>query len=274
MQKFIKNFKYYFLGLLLAATIFVWYAVFAESREGLEICFLDVGQGDSELVRLPGGVDILIDGGQADERAVREIERILPFFDRYIDLVIMTHAEADHFGGLIDVLARYTVGAFLWNGVRGTAASLVDLEEKLAEHEVRVAELVAGDRIRYKEATFHVVWPDASRAERLTGNDASLVITAHIGGVKALFTGDIGSAVEYKVYETLYKVDVLKVAHHGSKYSSSPEFLERVASRIAVIEVGENGYGHPAPETLKRLTDAGARTYRTDRDGTIVIPLE
>ncbi|OGG37591.1 hypothetical protein A2110_00195 [Candidatus Jorgensenbacteria bacterium GWA1_54_12] len=236
--------------------------------------FLNVGQGDSELIRLPGGIDILVDGGRADERAVREIERILPFFDRYIDLVVMTHAEADHFGGLTDVLARYKVGAFLWNGVRGTAASLADLEEKLAEHQVRVAELAAGDRIRYGETVFYVIWPDASRAERLTGNDASLVMLAHVGGVKAFFTGDIGSAVEYKVYETLYRVDVLKVAHHGSKDSSSLEFLEKIRPNIAVIEVGENSYGHPAPETLKRLADAGARIYRTDRDGTVVIPLE
>lgn len=242
---------------------------------GAGLYFLNVGQGDSELVRTEGGADVLIDGGPPNMRAVKELERILSFFDRSVDVVVMSHAQADHFGGLVEVLRRYRVGVFVWNGVPGTAASLVDVEAELMAHDIPVVELHAGDVIRHGGDTFSVVWPPPER-RAADLNDAALVLLADVSGTRALFTGDISAPVEREMLarsRTLFEggIDVLKVAHHGSGYSTSAEFLTATCPRVAVVEVGENRYGHPAAETLERLAGAGAAVYRTDMDGTVII---
>ena len=151
--------------------------------------FLNVGEGDSELVRMPGGVDILIDGGLPNGAVIRELEGILPFYDRYIDIVVMSHAQADHFGGLIDVFERYKIGAFVWNGVKGTAQSLADLEKEIMKQDTKVIELAAGDRIRCGSHEISVLWPAAGSERETDINETSLVLLAQIDGARALFTG-------------------------------------------------------------------------------------
>lgn len=237
------------------------------------VYFLDVGQGDSELIVLPGGVNILVDGGPPNGRALEEIGRILPFTDRYIDLVVMSHPQLDHFGGLIDIMERYRIGTFLYSGRKGEASALAELEEMINEDNIPHVILKKGDRIKYGEYVIEVLSPEKELSDEI--NDDSLVLKLDMGNSTFLFAGDIGPGAEKKLVESLGDIDVLKVAHHGSKNSSSEEFLNVARPRVSVIEVGENNYGHPDEEVIERLENIGSRIYRTDRDGTVrILPLD
>jgi competence protein ComEC len=256
--------------LLVSLDVLVWRTIiFAKTSDNLEIYFLSVGQGDSELVVLPGGVQVLIDGGKGNY-AVQELTLILPFFDRYLDLVILSHPEIDHFLGLIEVLRNYQVGTFISNGRPGTADSWPVLAETLNKEKIPKVSLAAGDKICYQENCFNILSPTK---EFLTGretNDSGLVMRFSAGGSQTLFTGDTGEKVEdflIKNYDV--RTDILKVSHHGSKFSTSQKFLAASQPRLAFIEVGKNNYGHPTQEVLSRLASIGSAIYRTDTDGTI-----
>ncbi len=263
------------VGLLLCLDIFVWRTIiFVESSDKLEIYFLDVGQGDSELVVLPGGIQILIDGGKGNW-ATQELTSILPFFDRYLDLVILSHPEIDHFLGLIEVLKNYQVGAFISNGRPGIADSWSALAEILNNEKIPSVSLAAGDKICYRENCFDVLSPTKDFLKSKETNDSSLVMKLSALNSQILFPGDIGEKVEdFLIKNYDLKTDILKVSHHGSKFSTSREFLATSQPQLAFIEVGQNSYGHPTQEVLSRLAAVGAAIYRTDRDGTIkmVIP--
>jgi competence protein ComEC len=258
---------------VLVITLFVFICLFFNYlflSPASAVYFLDVGQGDSEFLILPDGVNILIDGGPPNGKALEEISNILPFTDRYIDLVIMTHPELDHFGGLIDVLERYKTGAFLYNGRKGTSLALSELEEKVNNNVDQRVILEKGDKIRYKNYVIEIISPE--KDEYLKNlNDGSLVFKLNTGNSTFLFTGDIGSVVEKDLIGNLGNIDVLKVAHHGSKYSSSNNFLNITKPKVSIIEVGENSHGHPAEEILDKLKSINSQVYRTDQDGTIKV---
>jgi len=258
--------------LLLTLDVFVWRTIFAvRASNNLEIYFLDVGQGDSELVILPGGIQVLIDGGKGN-RVVQELTSILPFFDRYLDLVILSHPETDHFLGLIDVLKNYRVGAFIYNGRQGAADSWPVLIESLRDKKISAVTLAAGDRICYRENCFNVLSPTADFLKSKETNDSSLVMELSAAGVRTLFTGDIGEKIEnFLTKNYTLKIDILKVGHHGSKFSTGQKFLASILPRLAFIEVGKNSYGHPTKEVLARLASIGAQIYRTDNNGTVKI---
>lgn len=258
--------------LLLILDVFVWRTIFAvRASNNLEIYFLDVGQGDSELVILPGGIQVLIDGGKGN-RVVQELTSILPFFDRYLDLVILSHPETDHFLGLIDVLKNYRVGAFIYNGRQGAADSWPVLIESLRDKKISAVTLAAGDRICYRENCFNVLSPTADFLKSKETNDSSLVMELSAAGVRTLFTGDIGEKIEnFLTKNYTLKIDILKVGHHGSKFSTGQKFLASILPRLAFIEVGKNSYGHPTKEVLARLASIGAQIYRTDNNGTVKI---
>lgn len=260
--------------------VLVWQRVVAARITGqLELHFLDVGQGDSQLILLPapGGrgksVSVLIDGGQPNGRAVRELARLLPAGGRRIDLVIMTHPQLDHFGGLIEVLKTYEVGAFVGTGRKGTASAYEELRKTILDRQVPYVRVSEGDRIRYRDSTLAVLRPSSDQLESAELNNTSIVAILEHGEVRALFTGDIGAADEQNLLArgADVRAQVLKVAHHGSRFSSSAPFLEAVRPAVAVIEVGKNSYGHPTPQAMDRLEAAGARVLRTDRDGTVSI---
>lgn len=243
--------------------------------QDLMLYFLDVGQGDSELMVLPGGVKILIDGGPATRRAVEQLGNILPQTDRYIDIVMLSHPQLDHFGGLIEVLKRYRVGAFISNGRSGTTAAYDDLEKMIAQNTVPMTALKQGDAIRYGESRLDIIWPtDAALADKELNNTS--MVTEFTGkNVKALFTGDIESITENALVRAgLSSVDVLKVPHHGSKTSTSENFLASLRPKVAAIEVGKNNYGHPTPMVLNRLEKYGVNAYRTDRNGTVKLLID
>lgn len=259
------------IAALLISDVFVWVTVAKGfSVNNLELDFFSVGQGDSEMVVLPGGVKMLIDGGPPNGKVLEGLGKVLAPQDRYIDLVMMSHPQLDHFGGLIEVLERYRVGAFLTNGQEGSAPAFEDLKETLAGRGIRVVTLGAGDKISWNGSYFYVLSPTAELLKSKEVNDATLVVELLSNSIRALFTGDAGEKVEGELAKISgLNADILKVSHHGSKYSSSPGFLDKLGPKIAVIEVGRNSYGHPTPEALGRLGNVGARVFRTDTDGSI-----
>ena len=250
--------------------IFIWgQIVFGGSNENLEVYFLDVGQGDSELIVLPGNVKILIDGGP-NNKILKELSSVLKPTDRYIDLVILSHPELDHFSGLTDVLKRYQVGAFVSNGRRGNAPAFRDLEKIIKENKIAAVVLAENDKIKYLKNSFNVLSPSKNLLQSAELNDTTLVMKFENEEVKILFTGDIGENIEeFLIKKYDLSADVLKVAHHGSKFSTGENFLKKATPKISVIEVGKNSYGHPTAETLNGLASIGAQIFRTDKDGTI-----
>ncbi|OGY60597.1 MAG: hypothetical protein A3G58_00150 [Candidatus Colwellbacteria bacterium RIFCSPLOWO2_12_FULL_46_17] len=254
---------------LIGFNLFVWYYVLTGEQDDLDIYFLDVGQGDSELVILPGDVRVLIDGGP-DKSVLFELSQILPKTDRYIDLVVMTHAQLDHFGGLYDVVDRYKVGAFISTGREGESEAWKEFEELLQEKKIPVILLGAGDGIRYKDSNFIVLSPDQALLNNQEINESSLVVELFSEGAKSLFTGDVGFETENFLADTYdIDTDILKVPHHGSRFSSGLNFLREATPGVSIIEVGKNSFGHPTEAALSRLRSAGSSIYRTDEDGTV-----
>ena len=256
--------------LFLALDVLVWKTIiFVKSSDNLEIYFLSVGQGDSELAILPGGIKVLIDGGP-NNKILDDLALILPPTDRYIDLVINSHPHPDHFIGLINVLKNYKVGAFIYNGRDGGIPAWQELLKIIDANKVPKLVLAADDKIHYQDSEFDIISPDNNFVSKKDLNETSLVTLLKDKTFKALFVGDIGVKLEkYLADKYDLKVNVLKVGHHGSKYSSSDNFLAEASPQITGIEVGKNSYGHPTKETLARLASIGAQVYRTDADGTI-----
>lgn len=267
MQKVAKNFKWFFVGVLFLATFFVWYAVYAESRQELEVYFLDVGQGDAILIHAPSGNQVLIDAGP-NKAVLGELAKVMPFYDRTIDMVIESHPDSDHIGGLPEILSRYEVGAVMESGVNTDSVIYTEIEKLIAEKNIKKVLARRGTRVVLENSGYlDILFPDRDVAGMDT-NDASIIAKLQYGGRSFLFTGDSPQKME-KYLVSLDKenldADVLKVGHHGSKTSSSQEFLGYVSPEYAVISVGkENKYGHPHQEVLDRLIQFGAKILRTD----------
>lgn len=237
--------------------------------------FLNIGQGDSELIELAGGVHVLIDGGPSGKALLENLANVLPPTKKYIDLIVMTHPQVDHFGGFIDVLKNYDVGAFISSGRKADVSAYPELHDLLEKNQVPYIQVKEGDSIKYGDVTLSVLSP--SSQDLLSGefNDTAIVLLLETPEFKALYTGDIGDNIEKKLAEKYdIDVDVLKVAHHGSKFSSSVEFLKEVSPQFSIIEVGKNTYGHPTAEALKRLKEFGDKIFRTDKEGIIKIVME
>lgn len=226
--------------------------------------FFDVGQGDSELV-LCEGVRILIDTGK-DAKASEQLEKL---FDdkKYIDILILTHNDTDHVEGTYAVLNRFAVGVVLVGN--GDGEDWSDIMRFAGQKNIPIIPIDRGDVIEYKEMRMTVLWPDPLYEAR-DDNEKSLVLKYTYGGYAVLFTGDITGEAE-RIIAKLYdmRADVLKVAHHGSKFSSSDEFLLAVSPALSIIEVGKNSYGHPTRDVLDRLKKHGSSVLRTDESGTI-----
>ena len=226
--------------------------------------FFDVGQGDSELLNF-GPVQMLIDGGPPNGKALKALERALGSNDRYIDLIFLTHPHLDHFGGLIDVMNRYQIGKFITDGTTNKAPAYKNLQRPAMA-------LGEGDSITYGDYKLSILGPNKTERSDPDPNKASLVIMLEGPDTRILYVGDAHADNEDRLRKQYkLKADVLKVGHHGSRFSSSEAFLKELKPKIAVIEVGKNSYGHPAPQTLARLDMIGAKTYTTLNHGTIKI---
>jgi competence protein ComEC len=266
-------------ALLLIALLFgngwVWHAILAKPTAAYSISFLDVGQGDSTLLTM-GNVQMITDFGP-DGKVVDSLGRAIPKEDRYIDLVAVTHPEQDHFGGLAELLKHYTVGAVIWTGrdrPRGESVNWDALLAVIKEKHIPMVRVGEGDQIAYGSSTVAILSPDPLLLGGGERNDAALVSKVTTPDFTALLTADIGQAVEtYVAGKFDVSADILKVAHHGSRYSSGDLFLQSVNPTLAVIQSGKgNTYGHPHEEALDRIaSDTSATVLRNDQLGTITI---
>jgi len=263
------------LAVLLAlASAFLWLAVTAPVSGRLTITFLDVGQGDAILIEAPEGQRILVDGGPSGEAITAALSRNLPFYDRRIDLVVLTHPQADHLGGLPAVLENYDVHAVLADPVPADTAFYDVWTQSIRAAGLAVTPAGRGQTIDLDGAELTVLNPgaDVTAADAAYLNDTSVVLRLTMGGVSFLLTGDISERAESTIVRSgvYLQADVLKVAHHGSRTSTSPLFLRRVRPLIDVISVGaDNRFGHPAPDVLHRLQDD--TVLRTDLNGDVTV---
>lgn len=261
--------------LLLLGGMLCWLALTQPTGGRLSVTFLDVGQGDAILIQGPQGQRVLVDGGPGPEPIEQALSRNLPFDSRRIDLVVLTHPQADHMAGLLTVLDRYRVGAVLDNAMPGGTALSDEWEAALRDSGVPVTIADRGQSVDLGDgAMLQVLSPDLSDPLLPTEdlNTASTVVRVSMGQTSFLLTGDLDKPGEDALIRsgTDLQSTVLKVGHHGSNSSSSPEFLERVDPAIDVIEVGAgNHYGQPTSGVLDRLSDNGGIVYRTDEDGDV-----
>ncbi|MAF79490.1 hypothetical protein CL629_00175 [bacterium] len=243
-----------------------------QDKNLLQIYFLSVGQGDSELIILPGGAKILIDGGPSNKKVLQELSKILSPFDRKIDLISTSHPQQDHIGGLPEIIERFKTSALISNGVENTIGAYKALNETTEKHKLQNITLAQGDKIKYKDSRITVVHPTHKTVEKDV-NESSLVLLLESASTTTLFTGDISKSIEKNLtrFGLVNEIDILKIAHHGSKNSSDKTFLKQTSPKIAVIEVGKNSYGHPASVTLKNLEALRTKIYNTNTQGTIKI---
>lgn len=266
--------------ILLTLTLCIWYAAIREDARGLlTVSFLDVGQGDSIFIRAPSGRQVLIDGGPGTG-VLRELSRVMPWYDRTIDVVIPTHPDADHIGGLIDVLARYRTDIIIQSSVEGDTKTFAAFNAAAAEEAARDEVAMRGQIVDLGGGAYlQILFPDRL-VPHVDTNDGCVVARLVYGATAFMLSCDASQSVEKYLVAlastslgtsgSSLRSNVLKAGHHGSKTSSSPLFLGYVAPEYGIYSRGcDNKYGHPAPETTARFAQFGIPTFDTCKDGTI-----
>ncbi len=268
-------------GLVLAVAIAA--TAYARHPDGrVHISVLDVGQGDAILVEGDSGSRMLIDGGPDPDRLIVELDARFPPWDRRIDVLILSHPHEDHAGGLPRLIRSYRIDRIFEPGMLGPGPAYRAFRGGLALHARTPEILSTGDELRLDSIGFKVLWPDRAAVPRLPAdggtsiNNVSIVLLGTFGAQRFLLAGDIEEEIDpVLIARGLPRVDLLKVAHHGSRTSSTGAFLDAVRPRVAIVSVGAvNPYGHPAPETLARIEARGAQLYRTDRNGSVEATLD
>lgn len=273
-----KAFKLIVLSLLVA-TALVWFVVLQGGSQGnlLKVYYLNIGQGDATLIEAPNGNQVLIDGGPGDGSILKALGEVMPVYDHSIDVVIATHPDADHIGGLPDVLDRYSVSQFIESGNIGKTATYKKLEETVSSKVPRHDVAKRGDRLvldKNRQIYLGILYPDKD-VSNIESNTASVVTRLTYGNKHFIFSGDAPRLVEQHLVQIDsegLKSDVLKAGHHGSRTSSDPIYVKVVSPTYAVISAGlKNKYGHPHKETLQTLDSLGIKVLRTDELGNIEI---
>lgn len=268
-----KKRKIIYSGILLLfvlAIIFSW-IIFKNSQNFLSVHFLDVGQGDSILIS-QGGNQIIIDGGPSGQKIMEKLGTYIPFWDREIEVILITHPDSDHIEGFVEVLKNYKVDAVIETGVQSDSQIYAELQKIIEEKNIPKIKSARGTEIKISEKNKLEILnsTDENAAMQKETNSSSIVSKLYAGNEEFLFTGDLPSEKESSLFGSDLSADVLKVAHHGSKYSTSLEFLNKVNPRDSIISVGKNSYGHPTAELLDRLRNKKANIFRTDEKGDII----
>jgi competence protein ComEC len=271
---FKKSFKYsisifgIIVVIALGTMIWFWYRDFSDTK----VIFLDVGQGDAILIS-QGSNQMLIDGGRSGKILLERLSEYMPFWDHSLEVVVATHPDEDHIGGLVDAVNAYTVGVFLDTKVKSDTMVYKALQEAKSTHQVKNVETFSGLSVKFPDGgiieTLHPFESLANYQSKDTNVTSIVMKLTTTSGKTFLFTGDVPNDQEALL--NVGKIDVLKAGHHGSKYASSSEFLEKLSPYDAILSVGANNrYGHPAPETLDRLRNHHVHIFRTDTQGSIL----
>ena len=280
LKKYSQYYPWIFIGALVVLVFCLWAVVYSQTPQGkLVVAVMDVGQGDSIYIESPTGVQVVIDGGP-DNSILRDLPKVMHPFDRSIDVLIETHPHADHIQGFIDLLHRYSIGAFIEPGVVYGGQDVDTLEKEILDEHIprfiarRGTVLTLGGG-----AELDILYPDqdVTHLPEPKVHEGTVVARLVYGQTSVLLMGDAPQDVEDKLLLaegtstlTELKSDILKVGHHGSKTSSGQKFLEVVRPKEALISVGaHNKYGHPTQDALDRLASVGAEVLRTDQVGTI-----
>ncbi|MDP1834212.1 MAG: ComEC/Rec2 family competence protein [Candidatus Moranbacteria bacterium] len=246
---------------------------YGKSQE-LKVIFLDVGQGDAILIS-QGSSQILIDGGPDGQVLMEKLGRYVPFWDREIEMVVATHPDQDHIEGLLEVMKNYKIDALVEGTEQSESQLYKNYENLIAQKQIQKIEAEAGLKIKLDRAEIEILNPPAE-APAGTVKDTnmySIVARLVFGQNSFLFTGDLPDTEEKKLLQKNVDLSaqVLKVAHHGSKYATTGEFLDKVKPDVAIISVGRNNrFGHPADEALGRLKERKINIFRTDEKGDVI----
>lgn len=238
----------------------------AKVNENFSVSFIDVGQADSVLIR-NGNYNMLIDAGNNEDG-----EKLVNYFKSLgieeFTYVFATHPHEDHIGGMDDIINNFKIDNYYMPNKLSTTKTFMDVLDALDRRNLKYMVPNKGDTLKLGDANIKVIYPGDDKSNI---NDSSIVLKVTYGKNSFLLTGDATSNVERKIYNEDIKSDVLKVAHHGSSYSSTDVFLDKVKPYYAVISVGKNNiYNHPSNKTLEKLNKRNIKVYRTDLDGTIV----
>ncbi len=267
--------KWFSNGLILLALLALFFGLllwhFSILDHRTEVVFLNVGQGDAILI-MQGSHQILIDGGRSGKELLARLGRHVPFWDRQIEVVIATHPDADHIGGFPALLRTYRVNQVLTTGAESETETSRLFEEAVRTHTGAAPQRIfrGAELLLSRGGTLTVEYPLAPLTGVVTDgdtNEGSVVARFVYGETSFLLTGDLPREEVFLPNEE--PATILKAAHHGSRYSTSEVFLERIRPKEVVISVGENRYGHPAPDVLERVEKMGARIRRTDTEGDI-----
>ena len=261
--------------LLFILNLFSWYFVFEFSEDPyLKVYFFDVGEGDAILIQTPFRNQILIDGGPS-QTILKKLSKTMPFWDKTIEVLILTHSDKDHLTGQVSLLKHYQIENLIWNGVESETIEYKQWKDLVQRKQIRILLAQNCNKVKEKDLILTFLWPkNLANFKSKNSNDLSIVTHLKYFHNSFLFTGDISSVGEKEIIslwdQATLKSQVLKVAHHGSKYSTSEEFLSKVQPEFAVISVGKNNpYSHPHFPTLENLKKHGTTIFRTDINGDI-----
>ncbi|KND48037.1 MAG: competence protein ComEC [Parcubacteria bacterium C7867-006] len=266
--------RWYILVFLIILSTLIWFAVFHENRQGiLTFEVLNIGQGDALWIESPTGVQVLVDGGP-NNTLMKEISKVMPWYDRHIDMLVVTNPDKDHFEGFISLLKKYSVDVVLEPGTENNTDTYKTLEKEIDDKKIpkvlarrgQVVDLGGG-------AYLQILFPDRD-VSGLSSNDGSLVMKLVYGETTVMLTGDSTEKIEHYLVsmdgEGL-KSTILKAGHHGSRTSSSEEYVSAVNPEWTVISSGiKNDYGHPHKETIETMQKLKILTYDTCNNGRII----
>lgn len=274
-MKKIIGFSLFIVTLLFG--LFVWqYQAFYDGK--LHLIFCDVGQGDGIFIKTPSNTYIVVDGGP-DDSILSCLSSHMPFWERTIDLMILTHPHADHMIGFLPVLERYKVTHFVTENIKNDTTEFKTLFETLQSRKIPVKYVVVGETISMPDnVKLHIVGPSNAFLQKTSPGGfigeskefGSLITRVEYGLFKALLTGD--SQIEGMEEANPGSVNVLQVPHHGSRFGLDESLVKELSPKVAVISVGKkNRFGHPTPQILSILGNNDSKILRTDIDGEVEI---
>jgi competence protein ComEC len=286
------------ISVMLLACITVWLSVFSTSSDNLKVINCDVGQGDATLI-IYRSFEILIDGGP-DNSVLDCLSKYLPFWDRNIEAVILTHSQADHYTGLIAVIERYNVKEILANSLESSSQTYSLLKKLVLDRGITVVNPTSGMVVGSQMIQLDILHPSreyladnyssgdlstdqseissgvlGASVSKMDPNDFSVVTLLSFGSFRFLFTGDISSEIADTLALSLSEngerpINYIKIPHHGSKSALSEKLYDLDKGGIAVISVGKNSYGHPNGEVVDLLNNKMIKVFRTDENGNVV----
>ncbi|MEA2064998.1 MAG: ComEC/Rec2 family competence protein [Patescibacteria group bacterium] len=271
-----KNLRIILAIAILSVLFFLNFVSANKNSDKLRVSFFDVGQGDSIFIQTPNKKDILIDGGP-NNAVIKKLGKAMPFWDKTIDLIIITHPHSDHISGLIEIIKKYEIKEIFYTGVLYNSETYAELLRQIKQNKIKLIEINQQQELTLdKNLKLKILFPNENLREKNIENlnNTSMVVKLIYDENSFLFAADAEYEVEQILLEnnTDIKADLLKVGHQGASDSSSLKFLQKVSPQIAIISVGKNNkFGHPSLRVIRRLEKLGAKVFRSDQNGDIKI---